>query len=101
MKNENLFYTEIRTANMLPDRSADVHFDDNYTEDGVTFPSRSQTNQQFLQECDINYIVKQNQATGMLSHVNPIQPQWGDFGDSTDYQSELIVTGKQIGRAHV
>ena len=83
-------YSEIRTANMLPDRSADVHFDPDFSPDGgITFPERSQTQQQFLQECDINYIVKQNQATGLISHVNPITPKWGDFGDSTDYQSAL------------
>ena len=47
------------------------------------------TQQQFARECDINYIVKQNEATGFISHVNRGVPQWGDFGDSVDYKSAL------------
>lgn len=75
-----LLYADIRTPNMLPDRSADVFFSDD---------EPSMTNQQFVRECDINFIVKQNAETGFISHVNHLTPQWGDFGNSTDYQSAL------------
>jgi len=49
----------------------------------------SLTQQQFQKECDINYIVRQNEQTGLLNHVNQQTPQWGDFGDATDYQASL------------
>lgn len=70
----------IRTSNMLPDRSSDVFF----LED-----EPSLTQQQFVRECDINFIVAQNEKTGLLTHVNHRTPQFGDFGDATDYQSAL------------
>lgn len=77
MKNEELLYSQIRTPNMLPDRSADVVFEED----------TSMTQQQFLRECDINVIVEQNAKTGFISHVNPVPASWGDFGDSTDFHS--------------
>lgn len=76
MKNQ-LLYETIRTPNMPSDRSADVVFE----------ADTSMTQQQFLRECDINVIVAQNEKTGFISHVNPIHPSWGDFGDSTDFHS--------------
>lgn len=78
MKTHEFLYAEIRTQNMLPDRSTDVVNDE-----------PSQTNQQFLQECDINHIVDQSRNTGFIGHLNNRTPQWGDFGESTDYHSAL------------
>lgn len=69
----------IRTSNMLPDRSADISFD----------PEEGRTQQQFLKECDINYIVSQNEKTGLLTHVNRGNPQFADLGDATDYKASL------------
>jgi len=80
-QNDKLIYspTQIRTSNMLPDRSTDV---DNLE------PSRTQ--QQFQQECDINYIVKQNMETGFISHTNKRAPIWGaDLGEATDLKSAM------------
>lgn len=74
--------SEIRTSNMLPDRSADVHFDPEN--------EPSLTNQQFARECDINVIVSQFQKTGLVTHLANGAPQSGDFtdfGDSTYFQS--------------
>ena len=85
MKEHLYMYAEIRTPNMLPDRSADIVFQ--VDKDGN--PLESLTQQQFQRECDINFIVKQNQDTGLISHVNHRMPQFGDFGDATDFQSAL------------
>jgi len=72
--------SQIRTANMLPDRSADVSFPED----------SSMTQQSFKDECDINVIVRRNEATGLLTHVNRNDPIWGaDLGDAMDYKSSL------------
>lgn len=72
----------IRTVNSIPDRSADVLFDEELE------PSKTQ--QQFAKECDINYIVKQAEASGFVSHTASGAPTFGDFsdfGDATYFQS--------------
>lgn len=78
--------TEIRTLNMLPDRSTDIHFD--------VDKNPTLTQQQFQQECDINFIVKQNEATGFFSHVNNRQPQYGELPDVLDYQQSLDLVAQ-------
>lgn len=74
---------QIRTSNMVPLRVG-VYFDHENE------PSR--TVQAFQKECDINYILKQHEANGLISHVNGRTPQMGDFsdmGDATYYQNNL------------
>lgn len=72
---------EIRTSNMPSLRSSDVHFDPKI--------EPSMTQQSSLDECDINNIVHQAETTGFINHTNKMTPQWGDFGDSTDFQASL------------
>lgn len=72
-------YETIRTSNLLPDRSADVHFDPDL--------EPSMTLQSSLAECDINTIVAQNERTGLLTHVNRAIPHFGDFGTSVDFHT--------------
>lgn len=66
---------------MLPDRSTDLVFD--------LEAEPSLTQQQFQRECDINYIVKQNEATGLITHVNNRPGNFGDFSNNLDYQDAL------------
>lgn len=47
------------------------------------------TKQAHKQECDINYIMKQYQRTGILAHINTQQPIYGDLPDTIDYQESL------------
>ena len=51
----------------------------------------SMTQQQFQAECDVNNILAKYKKTGQISHLAKHNGNFGDF----------IVTGKQIGRAHV
>lgn len=69
----------IRTAYMVPDRSSDLRFD------AEAEPSLTQ--QHFKNECDINVIVRHSEKTGLLTHVNPATPRWGDFGSSVDFHT--------------
>lgn len=78
---------EIRTSNMLPDRSSDVFFQED-PEPG--HPDASKTQQQFQKECDVNFIVHQNEATGLVTHLNRGTPAWGvDLSDAPTYQEAL------------
>ncbi|WNK13452.1 MAG: internal scaffolding protein [Microvirus sp.] len=49
------------------------------------------TKQSFVAECDINNILKQFKATGMLTHVSAkaAQGQYIDLPDDSDFQSAL------------
>ena len=57
----------------------------------------SMTKQSFVDECDINTILQQFAKTGQISHINEKQPRYVDMA----VLLQPIVTGKQIGRAHV
>lgn len=83
MDKPQLLYAEIRTPNMLPDRSADVVF----LVDKEGNPMESLTQQQFKKECDVNFIVESAQKTGFIAHTASGTPSWGDFGDATDFHS--------------
>ena len=48
------------------------------------FSAPSMAHQSFKQECDINRIMKNFEKTGLMSHVNVHQ---GDYGDFTDFES--------------
>jgi len=50
----------------------------------------SRTQQQFKQECDVNHILAKYKKTGMISHLNKHQGQFGDFSNLEDYQTSLI-----------
>lgn len=55
---------------------------------GLVCPEPSMTQQSFVQECDINTIVRNFGLTGQLPlslHV----PTYGDFSEGTDYQSAM------------
>lgn len=49
----------------------------------------SMTHQSFKQECDINHILKKYNRTQMLTHINKIQGNYGDFSGVQDYQTSL------------
>lgn len=59
-----------------------------------TFTKRSRTKQEFKNECDINRIVAQYSTTGVLTHVNRMQPAFGnasapDFTDAMHMIDEV------------
>lgn len=67
----------------------------------VTRPP-SMTKQSFVAECDINNIMKQYKATGIISHIsaNARQGVYTDLPDSLDFQASLeLVKEAQIAFA--
>lgn len=58
--------------------------------DGVSFKEPSMTQQQFKQECDINYIVERASVTGSLvdPFVKPTRlPMYGDYTEVPDFMT--------------
>ena len=49
----------------------------------------SMTQQQFKAECDVNDILAKYKRTGMLSHIQKHQGNFGDFSSVEDYQTSL------------
>lgn len=49
----------------------------------------SMTQQQFKSECDVNNILAKYKRTGMLSHIQKHQGNFGDFSSIEDYQTSL------------
>ena len=49
----------------------------------------SMTQQQFKAECDVNNILAKYKRTGMLSHIQKHQGNFGDFSSIEDYQTSL------------
>ena len=49
----------------------------------------SRTKQAFAEECDINQIMLKYKNTGLLTHVNNAQAQYGDFSNVPDYHTAL------------
>lgn len=49
----------------------------------------SLTQQQFKAECDVNNILARYKKTGMLTHINKHQGNFGDFSSIEDYQTSL------------
>lgn len=70
---------------------ARTQFDDDYdpTVYGIKKFSKSLTQQNFKEECDINNIVKKYEQRGFYENVNPIQPTYGDFSHVNDYLDAL------------
>lgn len=57
---------------------------------GIDFdPEEGLTKQSFKDECDINNIMTRFNATGVVSHVSSIAPEYGDFMSAGDFQSSL------------
>lgn len=56
----------------------------------------SLTQQQFKEECDVNNILAKYKRTGLLSHFNKHQGNFGDFSNLNDYQTNL----DKIRKAH-
>ena len=49
----------------------------------------SMTQQQFKAECDVNNILAKYKRTGMLSHIQKHEGNFGDFSSLEDYQTSL------------
>ena len=54
----------------------------------------SLTRQEFADECDINILMDKYEKTGIISHVNPRNPQYLDLSDVPDLQTahQIIQT---------
>lgn len=58
----------------------------------VRFDEPSRTRQEFADECDINVLMRKFEATGTVSHVNPVQPYYADVGDGVpDLRAALDI----------
>ena len=49
----------------------------------------SMTQQQFKSQCDINQIIKKFEKTGLVTHLNHSQGQYGDFSKISNFQENL------------
>lgn len=49
------------------------------------------TQQSCKDECDINNILKQYKRTGILTHVNPAQPEYIDLPSDVELQTSMNV----------
>lgn len=54
----------------------------------------SMTKQSFKDECDVNVVVRNHAQTGMWSHLNPLNPTYGDYSLAINLQ-EAIALGQQ------
>lgn len=53
--------------------------------------SESMTQQHFKKECDINYILKKYQKTGLVEHVQQFGGRYEDLSQPVDYQTALNI----------
>jgi len=49
----------------------------------------SLTKQAFQDDCDINKIMKRHRITGLIEHLNPRTPMYGDYSGVTDFHEAL------------
>lgn len=57
---------------------------------GISFdPDEGQTHQSFKDECDVNNIIDLHTRTGLVTHLNPGSPQYGDCPESTLFEAAL------------
>lgn len=56
---------------------------------GTKQEGESITQQQFKAECDVNNILAKYKRTGMLTHIQKHQGNFGDFSSIEDYQTSL------------
>lgn len=66
-----------------------IKYQGRYPVDKHCDPDKDRTKQEFKDECDINLIVPMAEATGIIRHQSSTPPTYGDFSNSTDYQSAL------------
>lgn len=85
-------YSDLHRTPLLPRKES--QFKSAYSEKlkiQMAFPDDSpHTRQEFADECDINHIMRQYQATGEIFHINEDAPQYmdctgDDFRDCMDY----------------
>lgn len=62
---------------------------DTFAHPTITCETESRTKQSFKDECDINNILSKYQKTGIVSHINQSEGQYGDFTSEQDYQTAL------------
>ncbi len=56
----------------------------------------SLTKQSFTDDCDINKIMARHRRTGLIEHLNPRTPMYGDFSGVTNFHEALeLVTEAQ------
>lgn len=51
----------------------------------------SETKQAFKNECDINFLLRNYNKTGLISHVNKHQGQYTDLPENIDYHTALTA----------
>lgn len=51
----------------------------------------SLTRQEHKQECDIHYILKQYQRTGIITHVQTSRPTYTDLPSALDFQESMNI----------
>lgn len=57
----------------------------------------SMTQQQFKNQCDINQILKKFEKTGMITHLNNYQGNYGDFSKVQNFKQNLdMVMSAQV-----
>ncbi len=49
----------------------------------------SMTKQAFSDDCDINKIMARHKKTGLIEHLNPRKPMYGDFTEVQDFHSAV------------
>ena len=54
-----------------------------------TCEGESLTQQQFVEECDVNNILAKYRRTGLVTHLSKHSGQFGDFSNIEDYQTSL------------
>ena len=59
----------------------------------IMFPEETMTKQSFREECDINNIMAKFQVTGMATHINEHQPQYG-FATSHQFFESMQIVAK-------
>lgn len=52
-------------------------------------PETGRTHQSFKDECDVDRIIELHTRTGLVTHLNPGKPQYGDAPDSTLFEAAL------------
>lgn len=81
--NSNATKFQILSAFSPTSRNSDIEFD--------LKAEPSMTQQNMMDECDINNIMKRYQITGEIPHVNTTNGTFGDYSDLQDYQTSLNI----------
>jgi len=49
----------------------------------------TRTKQSFREACDVNAIIRRYDKTGVLTHINTVKAQFGDFSNLGDFRENL------------